>query len=95
MPEQIQVAAASHARRARLLLAFAAWNVWVWGTRLWNLVQDPDGFDASIPVHVVLFVVSLGGAAALAVVGWSMRSESRSASPSTADGQADRKGSVA
>lgn len=55
-------------REALVLRLFAAWTVWVWGTRIWNIIRDSDpahgfGFKA---VHVVLAVVSV----AFAVVAW-------------------------
>jgi len=61
--------------RANVLLAAAAWTVYVWVTRMWNVARDPDhdfGFKA---VHGVLAVVSLAFAVALAVIGFRMRRE--------------------
>jgi hypothetical protein len=46
-------------RDALLLRAFAVWTVWVWGTRIWNVVGDDGrsfGFKA---VHVFLALVSV------------------------------------
>ena len=47
-------------RNQRLFLrAFAVWTVWVWGTRIWNVIGDHAhgaGFKA---VHIVLAVVSV------------------------------------
>ncbi len=55
-------------KEALVLRLFAVWTVWVWGTRIWNILGDDDpdhgfGFKA---VHVVLAIVSV----ALAVVAW-------------------------
>jgi len=61
--------------RANVLLAAAAWTVYVWVTRMWNIARDPDhdfGFKA---VHGVLAVVSLAFAVALVVIGFRMRRE--------------------
>lgn len=69
-----------HRRRAWFLLAFAAWNVWVWATRLVNLFRDGADFTAAfITVHVVLYVGGFGGAAVLTVIGVRMLREARSA----------------
>jgi hypothetical protein len=43
--------------RANLLLAAAAWTLYVWGTRMWNIASDPAhdfGFKA---VHGLLALV--------------------------------------
>lgn len=73
--------ARTHRRRAWFLLAFAAWNVWVWGTRLNNMIRDAADFSAAfVTVHVVLYVGGFGGAAVLAVIGWRMLREARPAS---------------
>ena len=61
--------------RANVLLAAAAWTLWVWGTRIWNILSDPDrtvGFKA---VHALLALVSVAFAGALGVIGWRMRRE--------------------
>jgi hypothetical protein len=63
--------------RANVLLAAAAWTFYVWGTRIWNIVQDPAhsfGFKA---VHSLLAAVSIAFAVALTVIGWRMHRESR------------------
>ena len=47
------------ARHATVLRAFAVWTVWVWGTRMLNIVREDDhslGFKA---VHAVLALVSV------------------------------------
>jgi hypothetical protein len=65
--------------RANVILAAAAWTLWVWGTRIWNILQDPDhsfGFKA---VHAALAIVSVAFAVALGVIGWRMRREAASA----------------
>ena len=65
-------------RRAWLQLAAAAWNAYVWLTRL-GIVLDGSQTVPFRVVHAVLIVVSLGFAVALAVVGWRMRRESTTA----------------
>ena len=51
-------------RDALVLRAFVVWTVYVWGTRIWNIVGDDArsfGFKA---VHVVLALVSVAFALA-------------------------------
>jgi len=63
--------------RSTLLLAAAAWTIWVWVTRVWNIVGDPD-YDAAFKlVHSLLALVSVAFGIALAVVGLRMRREER------------------
>ncbi|HEX4979560.1 MAG TPA: hypothetical protein VFV35_05800, partial [Acidimicrobiales bacterium] len=54
------------ARERLVLRAFSAWTVYVWGTRIWNTVGDPDHSLAFKAVHVALALVSVG----LAVAAW-------------------------
>jgi len=61
--------------RSNVLLAAAAWTVYVWVTRMWNIARDSEhdfGFKA---VHGALAVVSIAFAIALAVIGFRMRRE--------------------
>jgi small neutral amino acid transporter SnatA (MarC family) len=70
--------------RSTLLLAAAAWTIWVWATRIWNIVGDP-GHDAAFKVvHSLLALVSIAFGVALAVVGWRMRREARAPEIETA-----------
>jgi hypothetical protein len=74
----LPAAAARHRRRAWLLLAAAAWNAYVWLTRLGIVLDDRQTVPFRV-VHGVLIVVSLAFAAALAAVGWRMRREASGA----------------
>jgi methylmalonyl-CoA mutase cobalamin-binding subunit len=47
------------------LRAFAVWTVWVWATRIWNLLADDHSVGFKV-VHSVLALVSVG----FAVVTW-------------------------
>ncbi|MDP8927593.1 MAG: hypothetical protein M3O70_03200 [Actinomycetota bacterium] len=73
-------AAAQRARWARLrrhawvLLAAAAWNAYVWVTRL-GLILDGRNSVPFRVVHGVLIVVSLAFAAAIGLIGWRLRRE--------------------
>lgn len=56
-------------RRCWVLLAAAAWGLYVWGTRLVLLLGGDESF-AFKAVHTVLAVVSIGFALAVAWIGW-------------------------
>ena len=50
----------------RILLAAAAWTVFVWGNRISNILQnDEDRSTGFIVVHVVLAVISVAFAVAI------------------------------
>ena len=54
-------------RSSRLVLrAFAVWTVYVWGTRMWNIVRDGDTTAAFKIVHGVIALISV----AFAVATW-------------------------
>lgn len=61
-------------RHAWVLFAAAAWNAYVWLTRL-GLVLDGRNTVPFRVVHGILIVVSLAFAAALALIGWRLRRE--------------------
>lgn len=72
--------AATHRTRAHLLLVIAAWQVWMWGTRLVNILGSGEEYSTGfVVVHAVLFTVSFGFAGVLAAVGWRMRREALAA----------------
>ncbi len=48
-----------------MLRAFAVWTVWVWGTRIWNVLGDDRSVGFKV-VHSVLALVSV----VFAVVCW-------------------------
>lgn len=60
-----------HPRVGWILLAAAAWNVWVWVTRLAIMVRDGELHSTGfVTVHTLLFTVSLLSAIVVGVVGW-------------------------
>lgn len=66
--------AAPPRRWSTVLLAAAAWNLWLWATRLYNLANDDvERSTGFVVVHTVLFVVSIAFAVAIGVVGWRLR----------------------
>ena len=65
--------------RSTLLLAAAAWTIWVWTTRIWNILNDPAHDAAFKAVHSLLALVSVAFGIAIGVVGLRMRREARDA----------------
>ena len=61
--------------RSTLLLAAAVWTIWVWATRIWNILGDPAHGAAFKAVHSLLALVSIAFAVAIGVVGLRMRRE--------------------
>ena len=53
-------------REALVIRAFAVWTVWVWATRIWNVLGDDDRSAGFKLVHLALALVSV----AFAVVTW-------------------------
>lgn len=51
---------------AAVLRAFALWTVWVWGTRIWNIVGDAERSTAFKAIHSILALISV----AFAVATW-------------------------
>jgi hypothetical protein len=70
--------------RSTLLLAAAAWTIWVWTTRIWNILNDPAHDAAFKAVHSLLALVSIAFGIALGVVGLRMRREARASEIETA-----------
>ena len=70
--------------RSALLLAAAAWTIWVWTTRIWNILNDPAHDAAFKAVHSLLALVSIAFGIALGVVGLRMRREARASEIETA-----------
>lgn len=74
--DDVVVDRATHRRRGLLLLAVGLFQVWLWTTRLVNLVNDPEprttGF---VVVHAVLYVAAFAAAGLLLVLGWRQRRE--------------------
>ncbi len=60
-------------RDALVLRAFAGWTVYVWGTRIWNILRDDEHGTAFKVVHSALALVSV----AFAVAAWSIVSRNR------------------
>jgi hypothetical protein len=69
---------AVHRRRGALLLAAGLFNLWLWATRMRNLVADSADFSAAfIGVHAVLYVSATAVAVVVGVIGWRQWREAR------------------
>ena len=81
---EVAVPARTHRVRAWVLLAFALWNVLVWGTRAANMVGERTEWSVGfVVVHLVLFGSGLAAAGVLGVIGWRMRREARAGADAT------------
>lgn len=83
----VTVPTRTHRVRSWVLLAFAVWNVWVWGTRAVNMIGERTEWSVGfVVVHLVLFGTGLAAAVVLGTIGWRMRAEARDATtrPDTA-----------
>ena len=58
---------------AIILRAAAIWTIWIWGTRIGNVIGDESRSFAFKAIHVVLAVVSV----AFAVAVWLVASRGR------------------
>lgn len=63
--------------QAVVLRAAALWTFYVWGTRIWNIVQEPGHSVAFKAVHSALALVSVAFAIAILVVASKNRRDSR------------------
>jgi hypothetical protein len=76
--DDVAIPRRTHLRRGVALLALAAFQFWLWGTRIWNLLQDTGSFTAAfVAVHLVLYVAAIGAGVVLAVLGVRMVGEVR------------------
>jgi hypothetical protein len=60
--------------RANILLAAAAWTIWIWVVRIWNILADQHPFGFKL-VHSLLAIVSVAFGTAIGIIGWRMRRE--------------------
>ena len=60
-------------REALVLRAFCVWTVYVWGTRIWNVLGDNDRSTGFKVVHALLALLSVG----FAVLAWRIVSRVR------------------
>jgi len=66
----VTLPARTHHRRALVLLALGAFQLWLWGTRIVNLLQEVGSFSAAfVAVHLVLYVSAIGAGLVLLALG--------------------------
>jgi hypothetical protein len=75
-----------HQQRGLALLALGLFQLWLWGTRIVNLLQEVGSFStAFVAVHLVLYVAAIGAGILLLWFGGRMLREvaarDRSAAP--------------
>lgn len=81
--DEVRMPTGVHRRRGGVLLALAAFQFWLWGTRIYNLFADDTtehnvGF---VVVHVLLYTAAIGAGAVLLVLGARMWREARAVRP--------------
>lgn len=77
---QLSLAARVHHRRGLLLLGLGGFQLWLWGTRVVNLLGEADSFStAFVAVHLVLYIAAIGAGVLLVVLGWRLLRESAQA----------------
>jgi len=57
-------------RAAKVLVAAGIWTLYVWITRMWNILHDNEHGTAFKAVHGVLAVISVAFGIAVGVIGW-------------------------
>jgi hypothetical protein len=72
----VTLPARTHHRRALVLLALGIFQLWLWGTRIVNLLQEVGSFSAAfVAVHLVLYVAAIGAGLLLLGFGWAQLRE--------------------
>lgn len=67
-----------HRRRALVLLVLAVFQLWLWGTRIVNLLTEAGSFSAAfVAVHLLLYAGAIAAALVLAGIGTGMWREAR------------------
>jgi hypothetical protein len=67
----VAIPARVHRRRGLLLLALGLFQLWLWGTRIFNLLADAGEFStAFVGVHLVLYTAAIGAGIVLGGLGW-------------------------
>ncbi len=77
-PTVVDVPVHVHRRRAVVLLGLGLFQLWLWGTRIVNLLEGAASFStAFVTVHLVLYVTAIGAGVLLAGLGATMWRETR------------------
>jgi hypothetical protein len=68
---QVMIPARTHRRRGLVLLALGVFQLWLWGTRIVNLLRDAGDFStAFVGIHLALYTAAIGAGIVLGVLGW-------------------------
>ena len=58
---RVTLAARTHHRRGLVLVALGLFQLWLWGTRIVNLLGESESFSAAfVAVHLVLYIAAIG-----------------------------------
>lgn len=79
----VSIPARVHRRRGLLLLGLGLFQLWLWGTRIVNLLGDAAEFStAFVGIHLALYTAAIGAGIVLGVLGWTQwREGSRAEGP--------------
>ena len=68
--DRIVLSARAHHRRGLVLVALGVFQLWLWGTRVANLLEDVGSFSAAfVAVHLVLYAAAIGAGVLLLWLG--------------------------
>lgn len=68
--DRVVLPARVHHRRGLVLLALGVFQLWLWGTRVVNLLEDTGSFSAAfVAVHLVLYTAAIGAGVLLLWLG--------------------------
>lgn len=87
-PRSSMAAMKSPRARSNVLLLAAAWTIYVWVTRMWNIARDPTHNFPFKAVHGILAVISLAFAVAIAIIALRIRREASEPPNSDSDSTA-------
>ncbi len=75
----VTVPARTQYLRGWVLVALGVFQLWLWGTRIANLLAEVGSFPAAfVAVHLVLYVAAIGAGVLLAWLGWRLLREAGS-----------------
>jgi hypothetical protein len=84
----VVLSARVHQRRGLALLALGLFQLWLWGTRIVNLLQEVGSFSAAfVAVHLVLYVAAIGAGVILLWFGGRMLREAAARDRSAVPGR--------
>ena len=67
----VTIPARVHRRRGLLLLVLGLFQLWLWGTRIVNLLGDAGEFStAFVGIHLALYTAAIGAGIVLGWLGW-------------------------